>query len=48
MMKKAKGNRTNKTNKSEEKEANFFKMAFFRQQLEAMKKLGGELILQEG
>ncbi len=47
-MKKTKGNRINKTNKSEEKEASFFKMAFFRQQLEAMKKLGGELILQEG
>lgn len=48
IMKKAKGNRTNKTNKSGEKEASFFKMAFFRQQLETMKKLGGELILQEG
>ena len=39
---KAKG----KTRKQKEK--NFFKTTFFRQQLEAMKKLGGELILQEG
>ena len=47
IMKKAKENKTNKI-KSGEKEASFFKMAFFRQQLETMKKLGGELILQEG
>jgi hypothetical protein len=46
-MKKAKRNKTNKTN-SGEKEVSFSKMAFFRQQLEAMKRLGGELILQEG
>ena len=51
MMKKAKEDRTNKTNKTNkngEKETSFFKMAFFRQQLETMKKLGGELMLQEG
>ncbi|MBP8591563.1 hypothetical protein KBI33_03845 [Candidatus Shapirobacteria bacterium] len=48
MAKKIKISAKKNNNLKKGREENFFKMAFFRQQLEAMKKLGGELILQEG
>ncbi len=46
MTKKTKTN-TRKSNGLKEKEENFFKMDFFRQQLEEMRRLGGKLILQQ-